>query len=74
MTPKVFVVFGKPGAGKGTRIARVLEKRSDIYHISTGNLLRGANIDTSKGDLIDDKTVMSLVKKEIFTTELPIVI
>lgn len=40
---KNFILFGKPGAGKGTRLGEFLEGREDQFEIlSVGNLLRKA--------------------------------
>ena len=33
------VLFGKPGAGKGTQ-ADILKKHYELFHISTGDLFR----------------------------------
>lgn len=39
----VFVLFGKPGAGKGTRLEEFLKGRKDEFDVlSVGNLLRNA--------------------------------
>ena len=54
---KNFVLFGKPGSGKGTQ-AEHLSRKYELYHISTGDLFRknmlhipGHN-DWSKDELI----------------------
>lgn len=40
---KLIVLFGKPGAGKGTRLSEFLEGKEDQFEIlSVGNLLRKA--------------------------------
>ena len=40
---KVIILFGKPGAGKGTRLSEFLEGRESQYEVlSVGNLLRKA--------------------------------
>ena len=40
---KIFILFGKPGAGKGTRLGEFLEGRDGQFEIlSVGNLLRKA--------------------------------
>ena len=36
---KNFVLFGKPGSGKGTQAEHLSEKYK-LYHISTGDLFR----------------------------------
>lgn len=40
---KVIILFGKPGAGKGTRLGEFLEGKEDLFEVlSVGNLLRKA--------------------------------
>ena len=69
------ILFGPPGAGKGTQAA-FLCKRYDIPHISTGELLRaaiaaatplGARVRTimDAGQLVDDATVIELVRARL---------
>lgn len=36
----VIIAFGKPGAGKGTRVSELLQTRGDFSPLSVGNLLR----------------------------------
>jgi adenylate kinase len=66
------VMFGKPGAGKGT-IGKALAKTIDGPHISTGDLLReqiagetelGQRVQTilNKGHLVDDDTMNEIVR------------
>ena len=65
------IILGAPGSGKGTQAARLVEK--GFKHISTGDLLRseiakgtelGQKVSgiISRGDLVDDNTVMALLK------------
>ncbi|RPJ71237.1 MAG: nucleoside monophosphate kinase [Alphaproteobacteria bacterium] len=65
------IILGAPGSGKGTQAARLAEK--GFKHISTGDLLRseiakgtelGQKVSgiISRGDLVDDNTVMALLK------------
>jgi len=45
----VIVLFGKPNAGKGTRLEEFLERRKDEYEVlSVGNLLRKARADQTE--------------------------
>ena len=66
------VLFGGPGSGKGTQSARLIDNYG-LYHISTGELLRDhIKRDTdlgktavkyiSKGDLIPDDLMISIIK------------
>ena len=70
------IIFGPPGAGKGTQSNNIV-KKYDLYQISTGDLLRnevknqtdlGKDIENiiSKGDFATDEIVNELIKKIIF--------
>ena len=65
------IILGAPGSGKGTQAAKLVEK--GFSHVSTGDLLRaeiakGSELGQkvsgimSRGDLVDDKTVLALLK------------
>jgi adenylate kinase len=69
------ILFGPPGAGKGTQ-AQFIVKKHNYFQLSTGNLLReevklktklGNEIGQliSKGKFASDKTVNELLKKSI---------
>ncbi len=69
---KDIVLFGMPGAGKGTQAELLMEKINDAYiHLSTGDVFRALmSTPNAIGDhvkdkmknglLIDDKVTMSL--------------
>ena len=69
------ILFGPPGAGKGTQ-AKFLIERYGIVQISTGDMLRDAvakgneigkevkNV-MEKGELVSDKLIMSLISDRI---------
>ncbi len=70
------ILFGPPGAGKGTQ-AKYLVKKLNNFQISTGDILRneikkdseiGKEIEEtiSKGDFATDDIVNKLIKKNIF--------
>ena len=70
------IIFGPPGAGKGTQ-ANYIVKKLDLYQVSTGDLLRnevknqteiGKDIENiiSKGDFATDEIVNELIKNVIF--------
>ena len=70
------VIFGPPGAGKGTQ-ARYLVKQLNSFQISTGDMLRdeiqndteiGKKIinDMNDGKFVNDEIVNELIKKAIF--------
>ena len=69
------VLFGAPGSGKGTQ-AELLVKRFDLFHISTGNILRQAIAEGNalgkkaqsfmdKGFLVPDEIVVGLVDQTL---------
>ena len=69
------VMFGCPGAGKGTQ-AKVIAAKSGAKHISTGDMLREAiangteigkkaNEFMSKGELVPDEVVVGIVKEKL---------
>ena len=80
---KNIVLFGAPGAGKGTHAALLAEKY-DLMHLSTGDLLRSeVESDTplgqkvrqtmARGDLVDDETIVKLMGRAIGSTHRGIV-
>ena len=69
------VIFGPPGAGKGTQ-AQLLAEKYDFLHTSTGDLLRQeVKLETSmglrakaimnRGDLVGDDIVVSLLARAL---------
>ena len=70
------ILFGPPGAGKGTQ-AKYLVKKLNGFQISTGDMLRdeikrdtevGKQIiqDMNHGKFVNDQIVNDLIKKAIF--------
>ena len=66
------VLFGPPGAGKGTQSQLLIEKYS-LVHLSTGDILRGeiakgselglqAKSIMDRGDLVSDDIVIGMIK------------
>src|SRR4026207_1725037 len=69
------ILFGPPGAGKGTQSAKLIEKYS-LTHISTGDLFRKhlkegtalgklAQDYMTKGNLVPDQVVIDMVDEKI---------
>jgi adenylate kinase len=69
------ILFGKPGAGKGTQAA-FLKKRYDLVHISTGDLFRHhiqqktalgtlAQSYMDQGDLVPDQVTINMLEQEV---------
>jgi len=72
---KNIVLFGPPGAGKGTQSERLIEKYK-LIHLSTGDILRAernagttlgkkANEYIEKGELVPDEIVIGMVANKI---------
>ena len=72
------VVFGPPGAGKGTQ-SKFIVKKYNLYQLSTGELLRNEIINKTQlgseisskmnsGKLVSDKIVSDLIEKFISDT------
>ena len=69
------IIFGPPGAGKGTQAA-LLKEEYDIPHLSTGEIFRSAIKNETElgkkvtsildaGELVPDETVVALVEEEL---------
>ena len=73
------VLFGPPGAGKGTQAKRLVEQRG-MVQLSTGDMLRAARVSGSelghrvaaimdRGDLVPDACVIELIEDRLPDTE-----
>lgn len=60
---KNICIIGPLGAGKSTCIS--LLANHDYKIISSGKLIRAAGLDVSKGDLINDQLVVSMIYTEM---------
>jgi len=69
------VLFGKPGAGKGTQ-AEFLKEKYNLIHISTGNVFRynlenntelgqQAKFFMNKGELVPDELTIKMLQDEV---------
>jgi adenylate kinase len=69
------VLFGPPGAGKGTQAVKLIEKYK-LIHLSTGDILRGelaarsalgleARKYMDKGELVPDEVVIGMIEMKI---------
>lgn len=76
---KYYILFGPPGAGKGTQAGAIVEKYN-LCHISTGELLRAeiaAGSELGKqakklidnGDLVPDSVVEGMLKSKFKSTK-----
>ena len=73
------IIFGPPGAGKGTQ-SDFIVKRHNLFHVSTGDLLRneikkktplGEQISSivNKGSLVSDEIVSTLIRNVVSIVE-----
>ena len=72
------IIFGPPGAGKGTQ-SDFIVKRHNLFHVSTGDLLRneikktplGEQISSivNKGSLVSDEIVSTLIRNVVSIAE-----
>jgi adenylate kinase len=69
------VLFGKPGAGKGTQ-AEFLREKYNLVHISTGDIFRfniknetelgkEAQVYINRGDLVPDSLTIKMLESEV---------
>lgn len=76
---KYYILFGPPGAGKGTQATAMVE-RYNLHHISTGNLLRkeiaaGSELGLKAkalieaGSLVPDEVVEGMIESEFKTVQ-----
>ena len=75
---KYYIIFGPPGVGKGTQ-SKLISKKYNLRHISTGELLRkeiskGSELGRmikeiiNAGNLISDEDIFEVLKEEIRNT------
>jgi adenylate kinase len=80
MAVKNLVLFGPPGAGKGTQAAKLVEKLR-VVHISTGDMFRfhmKNNTDLGKtakqysdqGKLVPDEVTIAMVRERLGRTDI----
>ncbi len=78
-TMKNIVLFGPPGAGKGTQ-ATLLKEKYDLIHISTGDVFRYniknktqlgvlAKTYIDAGNLVPDEVTINMLKEEVLKNE-----
>jgi adenylate kinases len=71
----ILIIFGPPGAGKGTQAARIAEKY-DVLHVSTGDMLRAsvkggtqlgklAKSFMDKGELVPDNVIIEMIEEVV---------
>lgn len=70
-----WIILGPPGSGKGTQ-AKKLAEAHDVYHISTGDILR-AEVETGtelgmaarefmdRGELVSDQLILDMIRNRL---------
>ena len=72
---RYYILFGPPGAGKGTQ-AKLMVEKYNLHHVSTGDLLRQEIAKESElgkiakalidnGNFVDDAIVEQMIENEI---------
>ena len=75
----IIILFGPPGAGKGTQ-AEILVNKFNLRQLSTGDMLRDAILKGSelgikakaimdKGELVSDEIIISMIREKIQGSE-----
>ena len=65
-----FILFGPPGAGKGTQ-AKTIGSKFNVVHLSTGDMIRDAKDDPAfavyltSGQLVPDNVIDDMVFKRL---------
>ena len=75
----IIVLFGPPGAGKGTQ-ADLLKEKFELLHLSTGDILREevsnqtdlgvlAKKFMDDGELVTDELIIEMIKNKIVSNK-----